>query len=104
MPTAIKFQIQQVHDKADRRRVFARRDQLMKQYSTALGGMHTLETPDRVGVEIAAELIALTELGRDRVGGSAESGDTAALKRLEEFASRAVSKLALPADFNEVSA
>jgi hypothetical protein len=104
MPTAIAFQIQQVHDKADRRRVFARRDQLMKQYSAALGGMHTLETPDRVGVEIAAELIALTELGRDRVGGSSEPGDPAALKRLEEFASRAVSKLALPADFSEVTA
>ena len=104
MPTAISFQIQQVHDKADRRRVFARRDQLMKQYSSALGGMHALEAPDRVGVEIAAELVALVELGRDRVGGSTESGDAAALKRLEEFASRAVSKLALPADFNEVTA
>jgi len=99
MPTAIAFQIQQVHGKADRRRVFARRDQLMKNYSAALGGMHTLETADRVGVEIAAELIALTELGRDRVVTSAETSDPAALKRLEEFASRAVAKLGLPVDF-----
>jgi hypothetical protein len=99
MPTAIAFQIQQVHDKADRRRVFARRDQLMKQYSAALGGMHALEAPDRVDIEIAAELIAMTELGRDRVDGSSELGDSAALKRLEEFAARAVAKLALPADF-----
>jgi hypothetical protein len=104
MPTAIKFQIEQVHDKADRRRVFARRDQLMKNYSAALGGMHTLDPPDRVGIEIAAELIALVELGRDRVDGSTESGDPAAIKRLEEFAARAVAKLALPDDFNEVTA
>jgi hypothetical protein len=104
MPTAIKFQIEQVHDKRDRRRVERRHGELMTKYSDALGGMHTLERPERVDIEIAAALVALVELGRDRVGGSTEAADPAALKRLEEFASRAVSKLALPADFNEVSA
>jgi hypothetical protein len=95
MPTAVKFQIQQVHDKADRRRVERRTGELMTIYSNALGGMHTLGAADRVDIEIAAQLTALVELGQERVGGSPEPGDPAALKRLETLATAAVSKLEL---------
>jgi hypothetical protein len=99
MPTAIKFAIQQVHDYVDRRRVERRSRELTSKYSRAL----RRQTSERVDLEIAAELTALVELGRDRVGASSESGDPAALKRLEAFASQAVAKLGLPEDFNEAA-
>jgi hypothetical protein len=95
MPTAIKFQILQVHDKVDRRRVNRRCNELMVTYSDALGGMHTLEAADRVNIEIAAELTALVELGQERVVNSPEPGDPAALKRLETIAAGAVTKLGM---------
>lgn len=96
MPTAIKFQIQQVHDRTDRRRVERRRRELMAGYSKALGGFSALSAEERVNIEIAGELVSLVELGRDRVGASTEPGDTAALKRLEVFADQVVAKLQLP--------
>jgi hypothetical protein len=95
MPTAIKFQIQQVHDNADRRRVERRTGELMTTYSNALGGMHTLEAADRVNIEAAAQLTALVELGQERVVDSPERGDPAALKRLETIAAAAVAKLGM---------
>lgn len=95
MPTAIKFAINQVHDRADRRRVERRRHELTAKYAAELGGMHTLGPSERVDVEVAGELVALVELGRDRIGATSEPGDPAALKRLEVFANKVLAKLEL---------
>jgi hypothetical protein len=93
MPTAIKFQIQQVHDVADRQRVARRCSELTEQYAGELGGYIAMSDEERTNVAIAAELVSLVELGRDRVRTSLEPGDTAALKRLEMFANQVLAKL-----------
>jgi hypothetical protein len=95
MPTSIAFMIQQVHDRADRHRVERRRRELTARYSNELGGFHALSDEDRTNIEIAGELVALVELGRDRVRTSPEPGDPAALKRLEVFANQVLAKLQL---------
>jgi len=95
VPTAIKFQIQAVHDRADRQRVERRRRGLRAEYWKELGGFSALSEEERTNVEIASELVALVELGRDRVRTSDEPGDPAALKRLTIFANQVLAKLEL---------
>jgi hypothetical protein len=95
MPTSIAFMISQVHDRADRHRVSRRCSELASRYSTELGGYGAMSDEERTNVAIAAELVALVELGRDRVGASSEPGDPAALKRLEVFADQVLAKLQL---------
>jgi hypothetical protein len=58
---------------------------------------------ERVDVEVAAELVSLVELGRDRVAASSEPGEPAALKRLEGFANKVLTKLTLN-ELGEVAA
>ncbi len=72
MPTSIAFMIQQVHNRADRQRVERRRRELTAKYSKELGGFSTLSDEERTNIEIAGELVALVELGRDRVRVSLE--------------------------------
>jgi hypothetical protein len=93
MPTAIAFMISQVHDRADRQRVAARCRELTARYSNELGGFSALNDEARTNIAIAGELVALVELGRDRVRTSSEPGDPAALKRLEVFANKVLTKL-----------
>ena len=95
MPTSIAFMIQQVHDRTDRQRVERRRRELTAKYSNELGGFHALSAEERTNIEIAGELVALVELGRDRVRTSLVPGDPAALKRLEAFADQVLGKLQL---------
>jgi hypothetical protein len=93
MPTAIKFAINQVHDRADRQRVSRRCGELAALYSSELGGYGVMSDEERNNVAIAAELVTLVELGRDRVRTSLEPGDPAALRRLEVFANQVLAKL-----------
>jgi hypothetical protein len=95
MPTAIKFAINQVHDRVDRQRVARRCSELAGQYVADLGGHLVLSDPERTNIAIAAELVALVELGRERVRTSPEPGDPAALKRLEVCANQVLAKLQL---------
>lgn len=94
MPTAIPFMISQVHDRGDRQRIERRRRELMAKYWTELGGFSALSDEERTNIEIAGELVALVEFGRNRVG-RLEPGDPAALKRLETFANQVLAKLTL---------
>jgi hypothetical protein len=103
MPTAIAFMISQVHDRADRQRVERRRRELTARYSNELGGFSALNDEARTNIDIAGELVALVELGRDRVRASLEPGDPAALKRLEGFANKVLAKLQLE-DLSEATA
>jgi hypothetical protein len=64
-------------------------------YWGELGGFSALSDEERANVEIAGELVALVELGRDRVRTSLEPGDPSALKRLETFANQVLAKLDL---------
>lgn len=93
MPTSIAFMISQVHDRTDRSRVSKRCAELTSRYTTELGGYSVLSDEERTNVAIAAELVSLVELGRDRVRNSLEPGDPAALKRLEVFANQVLAKL-----------
>jgi hypothetical protein len=95
MPTAIAFMISQVHDRTDRHRVAGRCRELTARYSTELGGYSAMSDEERTNVAIAAELVSLVELGRDRVRNSLEPGDPSALKRLEVFANQVLAKLQL---------
>src|ERR1700733_4443532 len=95
MPTAIAFMISQLHDRTDRQRVERRRNALMAEYSSALGGYPAMSADERTNVQNASELVSLVELGRDRIRTSHEPGDAAALKRLETHADQAVAKLDL---------
>jgi hypothetical protein len=95
MPTAIAFMISQVHDRTDRNRVAGRCRELTARYSTELGGYSAMSDEERTNVAIAGELVALVELGRDRVRTSPEPGDPAALNRLVVFANQVLAKLQL---------
>jgi hypothetical protein len=79
-------------------RVECRRRQLTEKYSTALGGIQSLDQYQRADVEKAVELVNAAELAWVNGGGAdATPEDEVEFMRLGRAASEAVIKLGLPA-------
>lgn len=93
----IWFDIRQVHDKVDRSKLSSRKSLLViDELGNALGGFHNLCPERRVHVERAAEMIALVEINRARIGAQTESADVRAFTRLKQRTSEVVRKVELP--------